>query len=151
MSNKEDFAAARSHQNASLGYDYAKAAAQAAILINGGAATAILGFMSGANGAALLRVAPFCLMTYALGVVAASWMTWALFQSNHNWNIFWQSVVLHDREDTTAKDRAEDWRWWADKAFLVTMACFVTASFGLGLGFLVSNHQLAERAAIIDR
>jgi hypothetical protein len=135
MTNR-DFAAERSHQNARVGYDHAKAVAQATILINGGAATAVLAFLSGANGAMLLHFAPYCLMLYSVAVSLGAFTMWALFQSNHHWNIFWQSLALHEQEDVTAKASAERWRARAHTSFIATIGCFVVASLGLGLGFL---------------
>lgn len=133
--DRRKFAAERSHQNASIGYDHAKAVAQAAILINGGAATAILAFLKEAS-ASVKGAAPYSLAIYAAGVTFGALMMFATFRSNHLWNMYWQEVATFGKGNHPAYAQpAVHWRWAAFAAFGLSIACFNLASFVLAYAF----------------
>jgi hypothetical protein len=66
----QEFAQERSHQDANASNDTGRAAAQAAILINGGAATAVLAYLSksGINPIIFQRTS-LCIAIYGVGVI----------------------------------------------------------------------------------
>jgi hypothetical protein len=88
------FATERSHQNSQIAYDSAKAAGQSVILINGGAATAVLAFLSKDTGFEVASAVPWSLLGYAVGVAVGAGLLYSMFFSNLNWNVFWQERAL---------------------------------------------------------
>lgn len=75
MVDKNDLALARANADFATANENSRAGAQAAILISGGAATAILAYLAkeAASPPTLLALAPIALFIYAVG---SSWPHW---------------------------------------------------------------------------
>src|SRR5690349_20771106 len=77
----------------------ARAATQAAILINGGAATAILAFLSNyltktpAPPPAILTAAAAALLGYAVGVGFGAWSMWCSSQAAAHFGLRWEAFL----------------------------------------------------------
>lgn len=123
-------ASERSHQDARTHTDFARAAGQAVILINGGAATAVLAFVSAGRGSVRLTGAPYALLFYVLGVVAGSLVFFCMSHSLHLWSQVWQGMALNWPKLVTdeRKEAANRWRRTADRCFWAGIVAFVTGS-----------------------
>ena len=81
------FAHDRSHQDAQTSNENARATGQTAIIINGGAATAVLAFLSKDKvDPNVLHVAAGSLGGYVLGVFAGSVMMFCLVRQSNRWH-----------------------------------------------------------------
>jgi hypothetical protein len=127
------FAAERSTKNSAISSDLGKAAAQAAILINGGAATAILSFVKGASEhgfAVAIGTAG-----YGLGVLAGAWMIYCMNQLLDSRNEFWQSYFNPDKLGLKYREsssrRSTTWLRLKNLAFAISVLCFVLSSIWL--------------------
>jgi hypothetical protein len=120
------FAADRSTRNSQMSNELGKAAAQAVMLINGGAAAAILSFI---KGTAVNKVFfALGLTGYGAGVVCAAWMMYALNQILYGRSEYWQSYFnpekLGEPYRSTWKERADKWGDRKDRAFPCSVAFF---------------------------
>lgn len=102
--DEAQFAATRSHQDSQTTNDNARAAAQAAILINGGAATAILTFLAKGTGSTVPREVAFALIGYAFGVVLGASMYFLTAQGIEKWAYFWECRALMPQNPQTKDD-----------------------------------------------
>jgi hypothetical protein len=69
---RDEFAELRSHDASKISYDFQKVTAQSCLLINGGAATAVLALLAKDKvDPSLLKTVPWCLALYATGVAAS--------------------------------------------------------------------------------
>src|SRR4029077_259242 len=103
MTESDEFARRRSHQDSHDTTEHARAAAQAAILINGGAATAILAFISKEGTIArVLDVAAISLSLYALGVFFGAMTMLALANTAGHWNTYWEGLAKNFDPKTIA-------------------------------------------------
>ena len=88
------FAAERSHRDAEASNDTGKAAAQAAILINGGAATAILAYLAkGGLQTAVLNRAAWCLIGYGIGIVFGAFMIYFRLHALDECGVRWRYIA----------------------------------------------------------
>jgi hypothetical protein len=72
---RDEFAEARSHEASKISYDFGKAAAQAGLIINGGAATAVIALLAKDKvDPTVFKTVPWCLTIYAIGVTASAIM-----------------------------------------------------------------------------
>lgn len=120
----------RSLQDAKTSNDLAKAAAQATILINGAAATALLAYAASiAKGGTGLWTLPWALGAYALGVFWGALMMISLSLAVEGWMIRWFPET--GARDAEIED-ARALKWWrrCRASFTLGMAFFV---FGSGL------------------
>jgi len=79
---RRKFAEERSHRDSGVSNENARATGQASILINGGAATAILALLAKEKmDPTVLKTACWCLVGYAVGVVAGAGMLFSSTQS----------------------------------------------------------------------
>jgi hypothetical protein len=128
-----EFAASRSHQDAQLSNENARAAGQAAVLINGGAATAVVAFL------AKDRIDPYFLMnvpialgSYAVGVVFGASMMICTTKSLKYWGLSWREYMVHKGSITKTgdayNDRGKRWDVGAITCFVAAMASFLFAS-----------------------
>lgn len=119
------FASERSHRDANASNDMGRAAAQAAILINGGAATAILAYLSKEFGPVV-----WCLIGYALGVGAGAVMMYFRHRALEEYHLRWQyeayPVPDHRPQDHLAKGMM--WSRRGNKAFWAAIVFFGIAS-----------------------
>jgi hypothetical protein len=138
----EKFAAERSHKASEVAYDFNKSTAQACMLINGGAATAVLAFLAkDAIDPTILKSAPYCLVGYALGVVSSAMMMFAMMKHASHWNYFWYYGSYHVLEEY-ARESERRASWWSaviHACFASAMLFFVTASFVLAGGLLMMS------------
>jgi hypothetical protein len=123
-------ASERSHQDARTHTEFARAAGQAVILINGGAATAVLAFVSAGRGSVHLAGARYALLFYVLGVVAGSFVFFCMSHSLHLWSQVWQGIALNWSKLVTdeRKEAANRWRRTADRCFWAGIVAFVLGS-----------------------
>lgn len=91
---RDEFAEARSHEASKISYDFGKATAQAGLIINGGAATAVIALLAKDKvDPLILRTVPWCLGIYAIGVAASAMMMFAAMMHADNWNYFWYHLA----------------------------------------------------------
>lgn len=123
----EKIAMERSHHDARHSNDASRGAAQAAILINGGAATAILAYASkDTSNATLLSSAALALGGYALGVVFGTLMLYSHMKSVHWWMLQWERRALKfeiQRIDRATK-RGMRWKTASNVSFGFSILSF---------------------------
>jgi hypothetical protein len=135
------FAEERSHRDAHISNENARAAGQALILINGGSATALIAFLSKdhVTDNELFWVSR-CLGGYAAGVCFGALMVFAMLKSLDWWNVYWRKVAFpYAGGRTDAHVRAGRWLIASNLCFLLSMACFVAASSGMAYTFASSK------------
>jgi polyferredoxin len=139
-------ASERSHQDARTHTDFVRAAGQAVILINGGAATALLAFVSAARGNVDMARAPYALLAYVLGVVCGSLVFFCMSCSLHLWSQVWAGDAL-DYAPKVGKLRkpANRWRKAAYLSFGAGIVAFVIGS--VLVAFLMLQRPLAVAPA----
>ena len=129
------FAADRSTRNSQMSNELGKAAAQAVMLINGGAAAAILSFMKGTQANNVFFA--LGLMGYAAGVICAAWMMYSLNQVLYGRSEFWQSYFNHEKLGEPYrgiwKNKADIWLGRKNGAFVCSVSCFLIASFCMAI------------------
>jgi hypothetical protein len=123
MSQDLEFARARSHQDAKVAAGMARSAAWAALLLNGGAAGAVL-----MVGPPMAGVASFALTGFALGALFGVLMLFALFHWVERRNLHWETIARGQGQAVTDAARARATR----------LAPAVSINFALSiLGFIV--------------
>jgi hypothetical protein len=130
----EEFAAERSHRDAQVSSETARATAQAAILINGGAATAVLAFLSKGDVARDLakveHTASWCLAGYVLGVAFGALMMLCVARQLDEYHVHWRVLAQPGwGNEYPARDRARRWWYAGHVAFAVSIALFVGSSW----------------------
>ncbi len=135
----QKFAADRSTLASQMSNELGKAAAQAAILINGGAAAAILSFVKGTQANKIYLA--FGLAGYGAGVVCAALMIYSLNQVLYGRSEFWQSYFVPEKLDTSYrflwKRRADVWIGRKDRAFACSVVFFLIASVFMAFAIYV--------------
>ena len=128
----------RSHKNAELGADSAKAVGQSMILINGGAATAILAFISKETGSRIVDAVPYSLILYSTGVSFGAALLYSLYLTNHHWNQYFQARGTFENDAIAAlsEKKGHFWRRAAGWCFGVSVVCFLASSIYLAAVFL---------------
>jgi hypothetical protein len=146
-----ELARERSHQDAKTTNDNARAAAQAAILINGGAATALLALASKSSEvcAAVQKVGLWSLglyagslVLYAGGVALGAFMMFFMHRSIQKWTIVWEGRARVQPYSAPtiqkAQKRGSELRHSASVCFVCAIACFVVGSVALGVNLFIS-------------
>ena len=131
--------------------DGARAAAQTAVLINGGAATAILAFLSTylsrspSSSPALLYAASLSLFGYAAGVCFGAWSMWCASQACGQFGLRWETFLdtekekdVRDEDETKYLNEGKGWLERHKKSFGISIFCFVISSGAIAIGFLLS-------------
>jgi len=133
MSADEEFARTRSHQDAKVATELARAAAWAAILLNGGACAAVL-----MVGPPMAGIASFALAGYALGAFFAALMLFALFQWIEGWNLHWEAIARGQGKQATDRTHARATKLGpaVSICFALSMLGFLAASAGLVHGMM---------------
>ena len=113
--SRHEYAVERSHKDAEASNATARATAQAMILINGGAATAILAFLAKDTlDPLILRTASVCLVGYVIGVLAGAFMMYCSARALDFYSFRWRLTAHPGDEEGIeaeyAKRRAG--RWW---------------------------------------
>lgn len=125
----KDFAIARSHKASEIAYDLCKAISQTALLINGGAATAIVTYFSKETvEASIYKAATVSLVIYGVGVLASVLMMFCIMQTADWWNYFWYAEVSGDGDSESLEIRANRWHKGYYVAFWFAMGSFMVAS-----------------------
>lgn len=125
----DQFAQSRSHEASKIAYDFGKSSAQACLVINGGAATAVIALV-GKSDVSNVRVIGWCLVLYAIGVAAGAFMMFASMRMADHWNYFWYHMSYTGEEERGRQHEKDASRW--DKG--------VKGSFGLSIvGFIVAS------------
>jgi hypothetical protein len=123
----------------------ARAATQAAILINGGAATAILAFLSNyltktpAAPSGILSAAAWSLFGYALGVCFGAWSMWCSSQAAAQFGLRWEAFL--DGNNNGATDFLNAGNSWLDRhrnSFGLSILLFLLSSLAIAYGFFAS-------------
>jgi hypothetical protein len=132
--DNDQFAQQRSHEASKIAYDFGKASAQACLVINGGAATAVIALVAKSD-SNIAWVVPACLAVYALGVAAGALMMFGSMRMADEWNYFWYHMSYTGDED---KGRASETKanWWASfvkTTFAGSVICFLVASVALAV------------------
>jgi hypothetical protein len=105
-------------------------AIQALVLINGGAATALLAFLSKATPPPFQTVlaASVSLILYAFGVGFAVYSMWSSSQSTLFHALYWEGMLSGDSNATNDRTTADRWLWSHRWCFILSGACFFLAS-----------------------
>jgi hypothetical protein len=134
----------RSNQDAEQSNEHLRSAAQATILINGGAATAVLAFISASIGkdkfdAQLIASAGHAIMAYAVGVACSPFVIWFMNIALKHWNQSWQQVLKDPGSEvvgTKEHKLAVPWYKLANLFLFGAIASFVWGSWILSQGFI---------------
>jgi hypothetical protein len=130
---KDDFAYARSHEASKFAYETCKVIAQSCLLINGGAATAVVALLSKDKvDQSLLTWVPWGVGAYALGVVFSAVMLFCVMMMADNWNYawFWSSYGGNQELADSSEEAAGWWHKGVYTFFVVPIFCF---TLGCGL------------------
>lgn len=136
------FAAERSQRDAQNSVDGQKAAAQAAILVNGGAATALLALLAkDGHGADLLKSASWGLLVYALGVFFGMWMYYCAARALEHYGVYWRLVAFPEpgREAKFEQDTANTFFDRSLWLFIMSGIAFVIGSIVVTLVLYCSS------------
>src|SRR4051812_48126309 len=118
--DRRKFAVDRSHQDADKSNETIRATANAAILINGGAATAVVAFLAKEGiDPALYRAAPISLLCYALGVAAGFAAMYCSVRSLDEYQMRWRLVAHPEPGDGKERHRKQGVRWWRRMNYLL--------------------------------
>jgi hypothetical protein len=139
---RHDFAVERSHRDSASSNETARATAQAAILINGGAATAVLAFLAkGGLPQTVFQAAAMCLSLYAVGVVLGACMMFCTVRSLDHYALRWR-LEAHPIDGADAmrnREPAEGWWKGMKRCFYASIAAFMISSSSLaGVLFFTS-------------
>ena len=132
-----EFVTARSHEASKASYDLCKSIAQACLIINGGAATAVVALLAKDRvDVALLTYIPWGLATYALGVAVSAFMLYCVMMTADNWNFFWyHSSFAYDADQAEASEKlARSWSKWMNNTFGFAIGCFFVGSIVVAFG-----------------
>jgi len=153
-----EFASARSHEASKASYDLCKSIAQACLLINGGAATAVIALLAKDRvDVALLTYIPWGLGPYAAGVVVSAFMLYRVMMTAENWNYFWyhSSYDIDEKEAASSEKLGRSWQKWMNNTFGFAIGCFLSAAQWLHLEcpallrHLRFGHQLLSRRTLL--
>lgn len=139
---KDDFAYARSHEASKFAYETCKVIAQTVLLINGGAATAVIALLSRDRvDQALLTWVPWGIGFYALGVLFAAVMLFCVMMMADNWNYFWYWSSHGDDQEQALKTeaRAHGWHKGVYIFFVAPVICFIVGSGFVAYGLAKSK------------
>lgn len=135
---RDDFAEMRSHEASKIAYDFQKTTAQACLLINGGAATAVVALLAKDKvDLVLLKTVPWCLCFYAIGVAVSAFMMFCSMMRSEGWNYFWYHFA-YTADETRGRDHEAKAIWWETAvkiSFVAAIGCFLIASFWLAMSF----------------
>jgi len=127
------FAEERSHRDSQASNENVRAAAQASILINGGAATAILAYLSKDKlDPSVLQEVSWCLVGYSLGVLAAAAMMMGMMRYTDWYHFYWRLTAHPEpgRDPNKIRKKAGLWLKITIGCFIFSMFWFVASTFG---------------------
>jgi hypothetical protein len=116
----------------------ARGVSQVVVLINGGAATALLALLSKEKiPGTLLGLAPFCLGGYALGVIAGAVMIYFTMQTLDYWHDYYDELANeNEAEAADARQRAIKCSGGVHYAFITAIVCFMISSVTVGIALI---------------
>ena len=127
----DKFASDRSHKASEIAYDLCKVTAQSCLLINGGAATAVIAYLAKDNiDRALFHIIPWCLLGYGLGVLFSAVMMFCEMMNADYWN-YHSYYTSYERNAASAESSskiADRWHFSFYCAFILAVICFLAAS-----------------------
>jgi hypothetical protein len=139
---EDEFAYARSHEASKFAYETCKTIAQSCLIINGGAATAVIALLSKDKvDQSLLTWVPWGIGGYALGVVSSAFMLFCVMMMADNWNYAWYWWSYGDNEKFGDEYETVAGRWHKGMyaAFVVPIVCFVVGSGFVAYGLARSK------------
>lgn len=139
MKNWEEYAFERANQDYIISNAFLRSATQAAILINGGAATAMLAVVSRLKDHTLLPWIAGALGAYAFGVFFAAGMMMIMVPGLERWAYAWEMKATNEGRPEINERQAERWYLRAKAAFVLSMAAFVIGSGIAVLGFVTAK------------
>jgi cyanophycinase-like exopeptidase len=143
-SNARKLALERSNQDAQSSNEHARTAAQSAILINGGAATAILAYFSKDGVSSMISSAvSLALALYAFGVVAGALMMFTRMYAAGQWAESWRSVSVGHFGDKF-ESQAGRWVKASYVFFGCSILCFAVASSAMATAFFERSRIQTE-------
>jgi hypothetical protein len=137
--DRDEFAESRSHDASKISYDFQKVTSQSCLVINGGAATAVIALLAKEKvDPAILKIVPWCLGLYAIGVAVSAFMMFSAMKRADGWNYFWYhfSYTTNEAETRANESNATWWEKAVQLSFTVAIGCFLVASIILA-GVLV--------------
>jgi hypothetical protein len=138
----DEFGRSRSHEASKIAYDLCKTTAQSCLLINGGAATAVLALLSKDHvNAEIVRNVPWALGGYAVGVALSAIMLFCIMMMADYWNYFWYHwSYLGNKEDAQASEIiANRWHWAFYVFFALTVILFLGSSVFIAVAMTASK------------
>jgi hypothetical protein len=141
MTYANTFAATRSHKASEIAYDLSKSISQTCLIINGGAATALLTFVGTGKATAIASVVPWVLSLYGLGAFASALMMFFIMLTADYWNYSWYAAVepADEEESDFFEGRANRWHFLFYCAFLLAVGCFFAAGCILTISLLSAH------------
>ena len=128
---RRKFAEERSHKDASVSNESIRSTANVVILINGGAATAILAYLAKDKlDPHVLPGASLCLIGYVFGVFWGACMMYCSMRSLDDYQQYWRLVAHPEGGRNAESCRESGYRWWKKLrgCFWLSMACFLISS-----------------------
>jgi hypothetical protein len=132
---RRKFAEERSHRDAEVSNENIRATAQAVILINGGAATALLAFLAKDKlDPDVLKSASLCLAGYAFGVMAGAGMLYCSMRSLGAYQMSWRLRAHPEVDESPERAAKEGYRWWKGvrNCFYVSVLTFFVTCCAVG-------------------
>jgi hypothetical protein len=114
---------------------HTRVTAQTAMIINGGAATAILAFLSKETNPLFMKVAAVGIIVFAIGVCLGALTLWATAHATSWISSYWYGVAEGATQRRLDEDDKKN-RWWigiAEVTFFASLGCFLTASVLVGM------------------
>ena len=107
------FAITRSCNAASAANDNSRPMVQAAFLINGAAASAVIAFLSKDSiDPVIFRAVPWAITFYAIGVVTSAITMYFMTEDLDYWNVFWEHIARGEPQDTIDTQEIIAKKWW---------------------------------------
>ncbi len=130
------FAYDRADSDFSMSNTYARSAGQLAILINGGAATAVIAIFARPGGAEftgpLKAILPWALGLYGLGALLGTVMMIIMTTAIETWAIHWMEQA-EGKSGRKLAGKAETAYKYARACFLAAIICFVAGGVLVGI------------------
>ena len=120
------FAIQRSCNAASAANENSRPMAQAALLINGAAASAVIAFLTKEKiDPILFQAIPWALATYAAGVVCAAIAMYFMTESLDYWNCYWELIARDEPRVAIDEQEADANKSWVPVRIFFGLAIFL--------------------------
>lgn len=134
-----EFALTRSCNAAIAANENSRPMAQAALLINGAAATAVIAFLTKEKiEPVILHAIPWTLMLYAIGVISSSIAMYFMTEALDYWNVFWEKIGRGEPRGEINEQERVALLWWRPVPilFFISIGFFVLGSATLACALL---------------